>query len=63
LLLDGAATYLQVLGRPAEARPLMERALAITRAAHGPGHPTVAIMEGNLAVIASETARPGSRPS
>src|SRR5690349_3603947 len=40
-LLDRAAAYLQVHARLAEARPLAERALAITEAASGPGHPTV----------------------
>ena len=34
---------LQDLGQPDEARPLAERALAITEAAYGPDHPDVAI--------------------
>ena len=38
-LLDRAATYLQVHARFDQARPLAERALAITEAAHGPDHP------------------------
>ena len=42
-LLDRAATYLRVHARLAEARPLAERALAITEAAYGPDHPDVAI--------------------
>ena len=41
-LLDRAGTYLQVHGRFVEARPLLERALAITEAVHGPDHPDVA---------------------
>jgi len=31
------------------ARPLLERALTITEAAHGPEHPTVAVSLNNLA--------------
>ena len=54
-LLDRAAVYLQVHGRLAEARPLAERALAITEAAHGPDHPTVAVLRANLAVLIQET--------
>ena len=38
-------------GRLADARPLAERALAITEAALGPDHPTVATCLGNLALI------------
>jgi tetratricopeptide (TPR) repeat protein len=62
-LLDRAATYLQVHARLAEARPLAERALAITEAAHGPGHPNVGAQLNNLALIwrdlgQPETARP-----
>ncbi len=50
-LLDRAATYLQAHGRPADARPLAERALAIDEAALGPDHPTVAILLSVLALI------------
>jgi hypothetical protein len=50
-LLDRAATYLQVHGQPAEARPLFERALAIDEAAYGPHHPTVAIIRRNLSRV------------
>ena len=35
--------------QPAQARPLIERALAITEAAYGPDHPTVATDLNNLA--------------
>ena len=35
--------------------PLAERALAITEAAYGPGHPTVAVLGSNRAVLAQET--------
>ncbi|NUT52283.1 MAG: tetratricopeptide repeat protein [Saccharothrix sp.] len=41
-LLDDAATYLLEHGQPSEARPLFERALAVTEAAHGPEHPDLA---------------------
>jgi tetratricopeptide (TPR) repeat protein len=41
-LLDRAAAYLQVHGRPADARPLAERALAITEATLDKDHPDVA---------------------
>jgi tetratricopeptide (TPR) repeat protein len=50
-LLDRAAAYLRVRARLAQARPLAERALAITEAAHGPDHPDVAIQLNNLALI------------
>jgi hypothetical protein len=36
----------------AEARPLAERALAITQAAYGPDHPTVAMLQANLDLFA-----------
>jgi Tetratricopeptide repeat len=45
----GAATYLQVRARLAEALPLAEPALAITEAAYGPDHPDVATTRANLA--------------
>src|SRR6266566_671296 len=41
-LLDRAGTYLQVHARFADAKALLERALAIDEAAHGPDHPDVA---------------------
>jgi tetratricopeptide (TPR) repeat protein len=50
-LLDRAASYLRVLGQAAEARPLAERALAITETVHGPDHPDVATRLNNLALI------------
>jgi tetratricopeptide (TPR) repeat protein len=50
-LLDRAAAFLQVHGRPGEARPLAERALAIDEAAYGPDHPTVGTRLNNLATI------------
>jgi hypothetical protein len=49
--LSNLATILQDLGLPQDARPLAERALAITEAAYGPDHPTVALLRENLAQI------------
>jgi hypothetical protein len=53
-LLDRAAAYLQVRARLAKARPLAERALAITEAAHGPDHRTVAVLRANLGLLSLE---------
>jgi tetratricopeptide (TPR) repeat protein len=50
-LLDRAAAYLEVHARLGEARPLAERALAITEAAYGPDNTIVAIGLNNLAQI------------
>ncbi|MGW4944485.1 tetratricopeptide repeat protein, partial [Actinoplanes sp. NPDC004185] len=50
-LLGRAAIFLQVHGRPGEARPLAERALAIDEAAYGPDHPEVGTYLSNLALI------------
>jgi len=49
-LLDQAGTFLQTQGQPG-AYPLMQRALAIDEAVHGPDHPAVATRLGNLAVV------------
>jgi hypothetical protein len=62
-LLDRAGTYLQVHGRFTESQLLLERALTITEAVHGPDHPTVATSLGNLALVLrdlgqDEQARP-----
>jgi tetratricopeptide (TPR) repeat protein len=57
-LLDRAGTYLQVHARLTEARPLFERALAITEAAHGPDHPDVAARLNNLALVLRDLGRP-----
>ena len=57
-LLDRAAAYLQVHARLAEARPLAERALAITEAAHGPDHPDVGVWLNNLALIWKDLGQP-----
>jgi tetratricopeptide (TPR) repeat protein len=62
-LLDRAATYLQVQARLAEARPLAERAVAITEAAHGPNHPAVGTRLSNLALIWKDLGQPAkARP-
>ncbi|HYZ54865.1 MAG TPA: tetratricopeptide repeat protein [Streptosporangiaceae bacterium] len=57
-LLDRAGTYLQVQARFTDAQPLLERALAITEAAHGPDHPTVATALNNLASILQDLGQP-----
>ena len=41
-LLDRASTYLRERGQYRQAKPLAERALAVTEAALGPDHPDVA---------------------
>ncbi|HET9895168.1 MAG TPA: TIR domain-containing protein [Streptosporangiaceae bacterium] len=63
-LLDRAATYLQhVHTRLADARDLLQRALAIDEAAHGPGHPRVARDLNNLALILRDLGdAAGARP-
>jgi tetratricopeptide (TPR) repeat protein len=58
-LLDRAAAYLRVHARLAETRPLAERALTITEAAHGPDHPDVATDLNNLALILQDLGQPG----
>ena len=57
-LLDGAGTYLLVHARSADARPLLERAVAIDEATYGPGHPAVAIRLNNLAQILQDLGQP-----
>src|ERR1039457_4145485 len=59
-LLDRAGTYLQVHARLTDAQALLERALAITEAAYGPDHPTVAIRLNNLALIWRDLGEPGT---
>ena len=44
--LGNLALVLGDLGEPAAARPLLDRALAITEAAYGPEHPAVATSLG-----------------
>jgi Tetratricopeptide repeat len=57
-LLDRAAIYLQVHARLDEARPLAERAVAITEAAYGPDHSNVGIRLTNLAAIWRDLGQP-----
>jgi len=59
-LLDHAGTYLRSRGEPAAARPLLERALTITEAAHGPEHPDVATSLGNLALALRDLGEPAA---
>ena len=60
---DRAATYLQTHGRPSDARPLFERALAISEATYGPDHPTIAAALTNLAGALLDLGRPAdARP-
>jgi tetratricopeptide (TPR) repeat protein len=47
-----------VHARLAEARPLEERALAITETAYGPDHPAVAIRLNNLAATLRDLGEP-----
>jgi tetratricopeptide (TPR) repeat protein len=53
-LLDGAGRYHKNAGQLDQARPLLERALSIVEAAHGPNHPKVATSLSNLATILRE---------
>jgi tetratricopeptide (TPR) repeat protein len=48
---DLRAAALLAAGRPTEAATALDRALAITRAAHGPEHPAVARVEAQLAAV------------
>ena len=57
-LLDGAGIYLSVHGQFADARPLLERAVALTEAAYGPDHPDLAGHLKNLALILGDLGRP-----
>ncbi|MBP2339794.1 tetratricopeptide (TPR) repeat protein [Saccharothrix coeruleofusca] len=62
-LLDRTGTYLQSTGQFSQARPLLERALAIGEAAHGPDHPAVATRLSNLALVLRDLGRPAeARP-
>jgi tetratricopeptide (TPR) repeat protein len=62
-LLDGAGIYLRAQGRLADAKPLLERALAISEASQGPAHPAVASRLNNLALILRDLGQPGqARP-
>jgi tetratricopeptide (TPR) repeat protein len=56
-LLDGAASYLHRRGRYAEAQPLFERALAISKASLAPDDPTTAVCLSDLATIEADLGR------
>jgi hypothetical protein len=47
--LNNLATLLHYMGRPAEAEPLMRRALAIFETSLGPDHPSTVIVRKGLA--------------
>jgi tetratricopeptide (TPR) repeat protein len=57
-LLGRAGTYLRVHARPNDARPLLERALAIYEAAYGPDHPDVGAALNNLAGALRDLGHP-----
>ncbi|MFD4674886.1 FxSxx-COOH system tetratricopeptide repeat protein [Lentzea sp. NPDC058450] len=57
-LFDRAGTYLQTTGLTSQAKPLLERALTIGEAAHGPDHPSVATRLSNLAAVLRDLGRP-----
>jgi len=62
-LLDRAATYLYVTGRPRQALSPAQRALAIARQISGPNHPDVAINLNNLATVLLDLGRPAQAAS
>ena len=55
-LLNDAGLYLLTRGEPAAARPLLERALSLTRAALGENHPATLTSAGNLYALGEHTA-------
>nr|WP_245848836.1 FxSxx-COOH system tetratricopeptide repeat protein [Lentzea kentuckyensis] len=57
-LLDRTATYLQTHGRPDDARPLFERALALYEDDYGPNHPQIATCLSNLGSALTALGRP-----
>lgn len=59
-LLSDAGRYLNAIGQPGAARPLLERALAIDEAAHGPKHRTLGIRLATLATVMSDLGEPGA---
>jgi tetratricopeptide (TPR) repeat protein len=59
-LLDWAGEYLQVRGRPADAKPLQERALTLSEAAHGPDHRDVSPALVHLALTLRYLGQPGA---
>ena len=61
--LNNLALIWQDLGEPGKARPLAERALAITEAAYGPDHPDVGTRLNNLALIWQDLGAAGEGPA
>ncbi|MGC5010168.1 FxSxx-COOH system tetratricopeptide repeat protein, partial [Streptosporangium sp. DT93] len=59
LVLNQATLFTRVQGQHQRAHDLAQRALAIAKAAHGPDHPIVATLLGNLAVSFWDLGRPG----
>ncbi|GLY55090.1 ATP-binding protein [Lentzea sp. NBRC 102530] len=59
-LLDRTAAYLQTTGLISQARPLLERALAIDETMHGPDSYNVAITVGNLGSVLKELGQPAA---
>ncbi len=57
IALNDLATLLQATNRPAEAEPLMRRALAIDEQSYGAEHPDVARDLNNLAQLLQATNR------
>jgi tetratricopeptide (TPR) repeat protein len=62
-LLDRVASYLQTRGEYAPARPLFERALAISEQVLGPDHPTTASILNNLAGLVQAQGELGAARS
>jgi hypothetical protein len=58
-LLTNAGAYLMMRGRFVDARPLLERALAIDEAVYGPDHRNVAIGLNYLALVLRDLGRAG----
>jgi tetratricopeptide (TPR) repeat protein len=62
-LYDHAGTYLWAVGQFSDAQPILERALRIDEAAHGPHHLTLSTRLNNLAVVLRDLGRPAeARP-
>jgi tetratricopeptide (TPR) repeat protein len=62
-LLDGAVDYLRAQARFTDAKALLERALAINKAAYGPNSPEVGAGLNNLALVLNDLGQPGeARP-
>jgi tetratricopeptide (TPR) repeat protein len=56
--LSNLALVMQDLGKPEEARPLLERALKIGETTYGPDHPAVATSLSNLAMVMQDLGKP-----